>query len=325
MVLSAESQANNPNQNESDAQAWLGKIRSAAQILNYSGTFIFQQENRIRTSRVTHLYDGKTEREKFEILDGKPRETIRNNQEIVSYVPEIKMLLVERRATQDVFPAIVPASPASLSAHYRVRTGETGRVAGFESQAIILEPKDHLRYGYKLWAELSSGLLLKAQTLNERNEVVEQIAFTQVAIGEIDPVKIQPSYTDVKSWRIERVAPSTVALTGWEVKAVPPGFKKIREMKRVVADTTTLAGNRAGDVTDRVAPREVVQIVYSDGLAAISVFVEPISKNRTEGAIRQGALNMLGKRQGDFWLTIVGEVPAAAIKQVASSIEFIAR
>jgi sigma-E factor negative regulatory protein RseB len=114
-----------------------------------------------------------------------------------------------------------------------------------------------------------------------------------------------------------------VSLSNWAVKSVPAGFKKVRELKRLVSDTG--ATEPAADGThpaSQARRREVSQIVFSDGLAAISVFIEPGTQSRTEGSMQQGAMNIMGKRYGDFWLTIVGEVPSAAIKQVASSIEF---
>lgn len=314
-----------------DAQAWLRKIHLAAQKLNYSGTFVYQQAAQIRTSRITHVLEGKDEREKLEILDGKPREFIRHNEEIVCFVPELKTLLVEKRITQDVFPAILAANPAELSEHYEIRKGETGRIAGYNVQSVTLDPKDNLRFGYRLWAEQNSGLLLRAQTLNDHGEVVEQVAFTQVSIGNIDRSKVKPSYTNTRGWKTERAALSQAALTGWSVKAIPAGFKKIREMKRMISDAPASApsssGTRPEDGTIAlpVIKREISQIVYSDGLAAISVFIEPVSQSRTEGSMQQGAMNITGKRQGDFWLTIVGEVPSAAIKQVANSIEYKAR
>jgi sigma-E factor negative regulatory protein RseB len=108
-------------------------------------------------------------------------------------------------------------------------------------------------------------------------------------------------------------------LSGWSVRAMPPGFRKIREVKRLVTNGANHTA-RAGSQTQQ--PREMAQMVYSDGLAAISIFIEPGSASRTEGYMQQGAMNIAGKRQGEFWLTIVGEVPAVAIKQVANSIEF---
>src|ERR1039457_6277736 len=300
-----------------DAHAWLKKIQYAGQKLNYSGTFVYQQGNQMRTSRITHMLDGKNEIEKLEVLDGKPREYIRNNEEITCYVPETKTLLVERRVVHDVFPAILAANPSDLEEHYNLKKGEAGRVAGFDCQAVVLEPKDNLRYGYKLWSEKWSGLLLRAQTLNDNGEVVEQIAFTQIVIGNIDRNGVKASIPNTSGWRVENAVMSQVNLSGWTVKAIPPGFKKIRELKRMVYDTPAPGGPGNAQPSER----EVSQIVFSDGLAAISVFIEPGTQSRTEGSMQQGAMNIIGKRHGDFWLTIVGEVPSVAIKQVANSIE----
>ena len=303
-----------------EAQVWLKKIQFAAQRLNYSGTFVYQQANQMRSSRITHLLDGKNEIEKLEILDGKPREYIRNNEEIICYVPEAKIVLIEKRITQDVFPAILAANSTELAEYYNMKKGETGRIAGFDSQAIVLEPKDNLRYGYKLWAEKSTGLLLRAQTLNEKNEVVEQISFTQLVIGGIDRRTLKTSFPNTSTWHVENAEMSQANLSGWTVKSVPAGFKKIRELKRLISDVS--ASNSTSASGHALSQREVSQIVFSDGLAAISVFIEPGTQSRTEGSMQQGAMNIIGKRQGDFWLTIVGEVPLAAIKQVANSIEF---
>jgi sigma-E factor negative regulatory protein RseB len=298
-----------------EAQALLRTIQSAAQKLNYSGTFIYQQGSQVRTSRITHLVEGKNELEKLEILDGQPREYIRSNEEVICYVPDARTLLVESRVTQDVFPAIIAANADSLAEHYTIRRGGDGRVAGFDCQSIFLEPKDDLRYGYRLWAEKSTGLLLRAQTISENGAVIEQISFTQLAIGNIDRSRVKPTFTNTRGWRVENAVMSHIDLSNWSVKRVPPGFRKTRELKRMVSDTPLQPG----------APptqREVSQIVYSDGLAAISVFIEPGSQSRTEGSLQQGAMNIVGKRHGDFWLTIVGEVPLTAIRQVANSIEY---
>ncbi len=305
--------------NNQDAQVLLKKIQVAAQRLNYSGTFVYQQSNQMRTSRITHILSGKNEVEKLEILDGKPREYIRHNDDVACYVPEAKTVLIEKRVTRDVFPAILAANSADLADHYTIKVGETGRVAGHDCQAVILEPKDNLRYGYKLWADQATGLLLKAQTLDAKDELVEQIAFTQIEIGNIDHSRVKPSFSNTNGWHIENSVLSQVNLSKWSVTP-PPGFKKIQELKRLISDTQNVAGKTAQHTT--TSQREVSQIVFSDGLAAISVFIEPSSQSRPEGAMQQGAMNMIGRRQGDYWLTVVGEVPSAAIRQMSSSIEF---
>lgn len=316
ITFSAQAQKVEAGADKRDAQVWLKKIQSAAKVLDYSGTFVYQQASQVRTSRITHVKRGKDELEKLEVLDGNPREYIRNNDEIICYLPDTKTVLVEKRVNQDVFPALLNANPITLTDHYHVRKAGTGRVAGYSSQAIVLEPRDNLRYGYKLWAEKNSGLLLKAQTLNEKGEIVEQISFTQIEIGKIHSDRAKSSFINTRNWHVENAVMQQVSLSGWSVTAMPPGFKKIREVKRLVTDTPVQAS------LSPVGSREVSQIVYSDGLAAISIFIEPSAGKRSEGYMQQGAMNIAGKRQGEFWLTIVGEVPLVAIKQVANSVEF---
>jgi sigma-E factor negative regulatory protein RseB len=319
LLLAPAFAENEASAEKREAQAWLNKIKAAAQKLNYSGVFVYQQANQVRTSRITHLVDGKNELEKLEVLDGRPREYIRNNEQITYYLPDVRVLQVERRITAEIFPAILAASAAEIAEHYAIRRQETGRVAGFDVQAILLEPKDHLRYGYKLWAEKNTGLLLRAQTLDEEGKAVEQIAFTQLEIHHIDRNRVKPSYTNTSRWRLETAVMNPASLSGWSVKSVPPGFKKIRELTRIVSETSAPNSSNAGAAG---TSREVAQIVFSDGLAAISIFIESSAQSRTDGSMRQGAMNIIGKRQGDYWITIVGEVPAVAIRQVANSIEF---
>jgi len=300
-----------------DARAWMEAVQSAARHQSYHGTFVYQQGDRVRTSRITHLADGRNEYEKLEILDGKPREHVRTNDEIVTYIPETRTLIAEKRSSQEVFPALVASGGADIESYYAIRKAETGRVAGFDCQAIVLEPRDRMRYGYKLWAEKGSGLLLRLQTLNQDGEVIEQVAFTQLKLGGIDRQQVRPSHTSTAGWRMEQAVTASASASGWEVRDLPPGFRKIREARRRLGDPA--AGIGAGSA------RDMIQLVYSDGLAAVSVFIEPGSQSRTEGSLRQGAMHVIGKRQGDFWLTIVGEIPFPAIRRIADSIEFKSR
>jgi len=178
-----------------------------------------------------------------------------------------------------------------------------------------------LRYGYKMWADKTTGLLLRAQTLDAKNEVIEQISFTQIEIGQIDPARVKPSFPNTNGWHIENAVMTPANLSAWTV-TVPPGFKKFQEVKRQISDTHNITGSTSTSGSSQATTqREVSQIVFSDGLAAISVFIESGSKGRSESFVQQGAMNIVGRRQGDYWLTIIGEVPASTIRQVSNSIE----
>ncbi|MES2070795.1 MAG: MucB/RseB C-terminal domain-containing protein [Pseudomonadota bacterium] len=310
-------QASEDQEDKREVQNLLRKIQSAAQKLNYSGTFVYQQASQIRTSRITHVADASGETEKLEILDGKPREYVRHNDEVACYLPETKTVQIEKNVTQEVFPALLTNAAAALPDTYNIKKVDTGRVAGMACQIVSFEPRDAYRYGYRLCMDNSSGLLLRAQTINNKNEIIEQIAFTQLAIGDIDKSRVKSSFTNTSQWQTENLTVQSNVNSGWAVKSLPAGFKKTREMKRLIPISPATVANSA-----EVKAHQVIQMIFSDGLAAISVFIEPDSQSRTEGSLQQGAMTIMVKRHGDYWLTVVGEVPFAAIKQVMNSIEY---
>lgn len=298
-----------------ESLVWLSKVRSAARRLDYTGVFVYQQGPQVRTSRITHLGKARPPREKLEMLDGQPRECIRNGDETICYMPDEKRLVVESRGSEKAFPHFPAASPDQITPYYRVRKTASARVAGRDAQAIVLEPKDGLRYGYRLWVDKSSGLLLRAQTISEKGEVVEQIAFTQISIGTVPLSRVKASFKVTRGWRTENAVVSHLDLSRWAIKWMPGGFSQIHAVKRLLTD-------RPSDSSG--SQREIAQLLYSDGLAGISIFIEPWSAQRSGTPVHLGAVNMVGKRHGGFWLTIVGEVPMVAIRQVADSIELTA-
>ena len=299
-----------------EVQSLIRMIQSSPQKLNYSGTFVYQQANQIRTSKITHHADTNGELEKLEILDGNSREYIRKNDEVSCYLPDSKTIQIEKNVTQEVFPALLSQNAHSLPDVYTFKKGESSRVAGLECQTYTLNPKDGNRYGYKLCAEKQSGLLLRVQTVNSRDEVIEQIAFTQLKLGDVDKNKFKPSFPNLTQWSIENLTVQSNINSGWNVKSLPAGFIKIKEMKRVISAP---ASNK--DDKKAVASHQVIQMIFSDGMATISVFIEPDLEHRTEGSLQQGAMTIMTKRQGNYWLTVIGEVPANAIRQVINSIE----
>lgn len=303
---------------ERDLLKLLQTTQAAAKKTSYSGTFVYQQGNQIRTSRITHGFDGDIEVEKLEILDAKPREYIRRNGEVSCYLPDSKLIQVEKNLSQEEFPALLSENVNLLPESYYIKKAQMSRVAGVECQVLNLQPKDALRYGFRLCVEKNAGLLLGVQTVNPRNEVIEQIAFTQISLGDVDKNRLKPSFANVAQWKTENMTVQANVNSGWIVKNLPSGFKKTLETKRLIPISANVAGADQGQPKSH----QVVQMMFSDGLSTISVFVEPNTGNRTEGSLQQGAMTIMGKRSGDNWLTVVGEVPNAAIKQVMNSVQF---
>nr|WP_314863498.1 MucB/RseB C-terminal domain-containing protein [uncultured Undibacterium sp.] len=303
---------------ERDLLKLLQTTQAAAKKTSYSGTFVYQQGNQIRTSKITHGFDGDVEVEKLEILEAKPREYIRRNGEVSCYLPDSKVIQVEKNLSQEEFPALLSENVNLLPESYYIKKAQMSRVAGVECQVLNLQPKDAMRYGFRLCVEKNAGLLLGVQTLNPRNEVIEQIAFTQISLGEVDKNRLKPSFTNVSQWKTENMTVQANVNSGWIVKNLPNGFKKTLETKRLIPISVNAASAEQGQPKSH----QVVQMMFSDGLSTISVFVEPNTGNRTEGSLQQGAMTIMGKRSGDSWLTVVGEVPNAAIKQVMNSVQF---
>ena len=296
---------------QSEALALLQKIADAARELNYSGTFVYQHGDQVETSRIVHFVEsGNNEYEKLETLDGPRREVIRNNDEVLCYYPDAKVVRSDKRVARRTFPALLPEQLSSLTEYYEIRKGETERIGGFDSQALVLEPKDGMRYGHKFWADSASGLLLKARMFSEGHNVVEQFTFTQLTIGAgVTREMVQPSFNiRFPEWRLDRFANNTISEmeSGWTVKNFPRGFRKILEMRRSKQGNAVL----------------VTHMVYSDGLAAVSVFIEPAATRHriNEGLSQQGAINIFTRTVNDHVVTVLGEAPATTVMQIANSI-----
>lgn len=292
-----------------EALEWLRRIYHATENLSYTGVFVFQQGDRTETSRVTHLAGAEGGVEKVEVLDGTPRQILRTRDEIRCYLPESRTVKVERRGDTRGFPALLPERVSGLAEHYVITLGETRRVAGYDCRAIVLTPKDDLRYGYRLWADAHSGMLLKAQTFNQRGETLEQFTFTQLEIGDVPLDKLQPPRLN-RDWRVEQAggAPTDLSQAGWRLGEALPGFRKIAEIRRMLRDA-----------------QPVGQVVYSDGLAAVSVFIEPIAGRADSppiGLARMGAVNVYTREVAEHLVTVVGEAPAASVQRIGNTVEF---
>ena len=303
-----------------EAQRLLRKMHNSAQNLSYSGVFVFQQDDHIITSRITHDVKEGIELEKLEVLDGRPREYFRRNDRVMSYQPDRKLLRDEKRQVQYMFPAVLAVEGTDLAEYYTFRLAQLARIAGVECRVVLVEPKDKYRYGYRFCAAIPSGLMLQAQVNNAKNHVLEQVAFTTLVIGAIDNNELKPTYPNTKDWKM---MPDTVTVTvssGWRVMSAPVGFKKIREIKRSIHLNPEEVELPSSLSRDR---HQVNQLVFSDGLAAVSVFVEPFwQKHHAIGTLQQGATTILTRQQGDYWITVVGEVPPAAIQLIANSINY---
>ena len=287
----------------------LRKIYQATEKLSYQGTFVYAQGERTETSRITRVTGPGGDIERLEVLDGMPREIVRTRDSVRCYLPESQTVKVDRRNDQRAFPAMLPERISDLARSYTITRGEPLRIAGYDCESVVLTPVDDLRYGYRLWADVSTGMLLKARTFNHKGETVEQFTFTQLAIGNVPRDKVKTRHA-ARNWRVEdaAVAPADLAQAGWRVSGALPGFRKVTEVTRKLGES-----------------RPVGQVVYSDGLAAVSVFIEPMA-GRAEairpGLSSLGAFHIFTREVANHIVTVVGEAPAASVQRIANTVEF---
>jgi sigma-E factor negative regulatory protein RseB len=289
-----------------DGQAWLRRIHQATQKLSYTGTFVYQQGARTETSRITRFVGPGGDIERVEVLDGVPREIVRTRDTLRCYLPDSKVVKVDRRTPDRSFPTLLPEQVNLVSRNYSISLGETTRVAGLDCRAVVLTPKDNVRYGYRLYADMASGMLLKAVTIDAGGEAIEQFMFTQLKIGNVTRDMVRPHH-DARGWRVEDAQAVPAHLVGWELTADLPGFRKVIELRR------------------RMESRAVSQVVYSDGLAAVSVFIEALDAQREaapNGIASMGAIHMYTREVANHRVTVVGETPAASVQRIGNAVAY---
>lgn len=294
-----------------ESDTLLARMQHASRNLDYDGIFVYQRGDQLDSLRIVHKAGPGGTRERLISLNGAPREIVRNDREVLCYLPDEDAVLIEhRRADQRNFPALLPESLAALEENYRIRVGKEGRVAGRKTRAVVIKPRDELRYGYQLWADKATGLLLKAGLVDERGALMEQYMFTQIAIGQGVPEEaLKPQTRASKFIRQSSPAVETGNTPqGWSADELPAGFALTAWMQRPPQ------GSRPA----------MEHLVYSDGLAVVSVFIEPLAENeRNEslsGVTRMGAVHVYGRTIDGYQVTVMGEVPATTVSLIGNSV-----
>ncbi len=302
-----------------DARHWLEQMLNSTQTLNYEGTFIYVQGPHLETMRIIHGGGTGSERQRLVSLSGPPREIVVTNNNVVCLSPKRQATFAGGDYRRSPFPWSIPRELGQLESHYELQLLGEDRVAGLEAQVIAIKPRDVWRFGYRLWLDRRNGLALRSALLDEQGQPVEQLMFTDLQLKS----RIDDTAFATPALVPESAAPETgsnadgaqasmgepVAQSAWRVEQLPEGF-------------TQVSHNRFTEASGR-HPTE--HLVFADGLATISVFLERLEGDPPllQGGSQLGSMNAFGTVVDGHQVLVVGEVPAATVRRIAAAIQYV--
>lgn len=306
-----------------EVREWLMRIHNAASQRNFQGTFVVSTPGAVSSARISHFYEGADQFERIEPLDGQARQVLRHNGIVHTVWPFQKVTLVEQRDVLNSFPSLLLDGDDRITDYYDVQAHKGERVAGHEANVLTLKPRDEYRYGYRLWAERQTGLLLRAEVLNALGEVLEVSAFSDVSIGvRSQPELVLQPMRKLAGYRVIKpvLQPTGLEAEGWELRKTVAGFRQLSCVRRPLEVLQVSDGSTAS--APAAPPVQAVQAIFSDGITYVSVFIEPYNADRHPRPVITvvGATQTLMSRRGDFWVTVVGDVPAVTLRAFTTSL-----
>lgn len=291
---------------------WVQKMSDAMRNLNYRGDFVYVHENLLESMQISHYRDAHGEKERLISLNGEAREVIRDNQNLTCIWPSSRKVVVDLSRKNSFSPIFIPEDIARLEKFYVMKLLGKDRVANMNAVVVHIDPRDKYRYGMKFWINEDNGLMMKSSLINENGKVVEKVMFTSLELFEGDekPVidtmpKIDESFTLVR-YHSGDSSKSFAADNSWQLGRTPGGFWRESVMKRKIPDSDYF----------------VHQMVYTDGLASLSVFIERQTGVTSQGGSSMGAVNAFIRILNNHSVTAIGEVPAATVKEIAESVSY---
>lgn len=287
----------------------LDQMNYIVDVIDYEGTVFRRQNGETEALRIVHKIIDGVVNERLVSQEGNGLEIIRIGNDVHCILPDKRTVLIEEWADQSTLFSALPNSEIRYGADYDVSIVREDRVAGRQAIMLAIRPHDRIRYGHRIWLDEQTSFPLKTEMLDVNGELIEQIKFADISLGDgISKDALAPSMSlDDFSWYTQPAAryESVEVDTNWECADLPSGFRATS------TKTEQLPGVDA----------PVTHIVYSDGMATVSVFIA--EKNETQIAEQSsvGASNSYSIQQGDFQITVVGEVPAATIQRIATSMQ----
>jgi sigma-E factor negative regulatory protein RseB len=294
-----------------DPHEWLQRMERALTTRNYEGVFVHEHGGQSETLRILHRISGGEIAERIVSMDGSGREFIRRGAELSTYLPDQKMVLVEKAPDSGLLLAELRAAGSSASEQYAVRDAGRARVAGRDARVIDVAPLDEYRYGYRVWIDEATSMPLKSQLRAASGQVVEQLIFTSLTLpAQMADAALQPAI-DARGYRWLRYDGAAAATDAsgatWQAGELPPGFRMTaRSVQRLPGSSSA-----------------VTHLVFSDGLASVSVFVEQHDRDATEphvDATSVGSSSAFSTTVDGHRVTAIGEVPPDTVRAIARSL-----
>ncbi len=320
-IAAASAQSYAGGGNTDDPQTWVARMNHVLSHRNYDGVFVHQLGNHRETLRIIHRVRDGHMTERIVSIDGSGREFVRDGNELVSYFPSRRIVVVERRSRGPGFIGGLPGLDANARENYEIRDIERTRMQGRPTRVITVTPLDSFRYGYRLWIDEKTAMPVKTQLSSASGDIIEQITFASLSLPPDIDDELLKSDVQTEGFRWLRREPPSAAKEGqlsWTAGQLPPGFR------RSVATISGMPG----------PPKPSSHLVFTDGLASVSVFIEKadapkvISREGTprksDGAAQLGAAAAFTALIEGHRVTAVGEVPPITVKAIAESLRPVA-
>jgi sigma-E factor negative regulatory protein RseB len=326
-----------------DPAALMRWVQGAMTQRSFSGTYVVSAGGSMSSSRIVHICDGRTQVERIESLDGRARQIYRHNETVHVFWPDTKEATVEQRDFIRRFPLTGQGDSVPPLDMYELNDRGQERLAGQDAWVLNFKARDNLRFAQRWWVDKRTGLLLRADTYGANGDVVESAAFSEIQVGtkQVAQQLIQ-EMNRLDGFRVRRPVTTSTDLEseGWSMGNVAAGFRPVSTVRRqrfpdvrpateapsasnslapgvnASAATGTSASAGAGAAT-------MLQTIYSDGLTHVSVFIEPYAARPRKGErlVSTGATHALTRRLGDWWVTVVGDVPGDTLGLFATALE----
>jgi len=295
-----------------DARTWLERMSVSLATLNYDGLFTHTTGRQVETMRIVHRVEKGRAFERLVSLDGSGREIVRTRDEVHAYLPDRRVVLVEPRGDEGSLLKALPTPGPKLDRFYDLSVSKGSRLLGREVRVIDVRPRDIYRYGYRLWLDEETAMPLQSIVADGAGNPIEHIRFTQLHIKDKIPASdIEPSvdatgFQWIRTDRKLAAMPQLPSSGGWRPLRVPPGFR--------------LVASRLQSIPGSPMPAQ--HLIFSDGIAAISVFIEPGAPSgpRPPESSTMGSANAYSTSVKGHVVTAIGEVPAATVREIANSV-----